>query len=138
MEALSSGKEILDTMLGHLGFVVTVESTDGEQGPCLQILTEESGALAGPGGERLDEIQYLVNRLLWEQRGREAPRIRVDVEHFQKTSASSVPVPRMEEIRRPIVGFFGLISEWVDLNLIEALRKRHPDVSFVLRGKSEV
>lgn len=62
----------------------------------------------------------------------------VDLEHFQRTNVSSIPVPRMEAIQKPIVGFFGLIGDWVDLELIAALSKCQPDVSFVLLGKSEV
>ena len=37
-----------------------------------------------------------------------------------------------------IVGFFGLIREWVDLEVIAALAQRFPDAPFVLIGRSEI
>ena len=40
--------KILDTMLGHLGFAATMEVQEGEEGPCLQIHTAQSGAFARP------------------------------------------------------------------------------------------
>lgn len=62
----------------------------------------------------------------------------VDFQHFNREAAEWETVPRMDEIRRPIVGFFGIIAEWVDLNLIAALSKAFPQVSFVLIGKPVV
>ena len=41
-------KDLLDTLLGYLGFVVQIEETSNEGGnPTLQIYTEESGRLIG-------------------------------------------------------------------------------------------
>src|SRR6187402_2604621 len=82
MTALDQAHKILDTMLGYLGFVVQIEEENGEEGPTLQILTEEPDALIGRRGEVLDDIQYLVNRIL-QRREPQAPRIRVDVEYFR-------------------------------------------------------
>ena len=62
----------------------------------------------------------------------------VDFDHFHGAVDALARVPRMETIRRPIVGFFGLISEWVNLKLIADLSKRHPQLSFVLLGKADV
>lgn len=60
-----NAKDLLDTMLGYLGFVVQIEETGGEtQNPTLQIYTEESDRLIGRDGETLDAIQFLLNRLL--------------------------------------------------------------------------
>jgi len=77
-----AARKILDTMLGHLGFPVTIEIQESGEGPCLQILTSESKHLIGKDGERLDDLQYLVNRVL-RKHFPKAPRIRVDCEHFR-------------------------------------------------------
>lgn len=69
-------------MLGHLGFPVTIEIQESEEGPCLQILTSESSYLIGKDGERLDDLQYLVNRVL-KKHFPKAERIRVDCEHYR-------------------------------------------------------
>jgi hypothetical protein len=60
----------------------------------------------------------------------------VDVEHFGRALDPATPVP--EELRhlpRPIVGFFGLMAEWVDVSLLRAMADRHPDWSIVIVGR---
>jgi len=45
-------KELLDTILGYLGFVVQIDETQSEGGnPTLQIYMEESHTLIGRDGE---------------------------------------------------------------------------------------
>jgi glycosyltransferase involved in cell wall biosynthesis len=61
----------------------------------------------------------------------------VDFDHFHQARAFDAPEPRLAGIPRPIVGFFGLLSEWVDLNLVAYLARAFPAVSFVLIGRSE-
>ena len=82
MKPAEAAKKILDTMLGHLGFMVNIEIQESEEGPCLQILTSESKFLIGKDGERLDDLQYLVNRVL-RKHFPKAPRVRVDCEHYR-------------------------------------------------------
>jgi spoIIIJ-associated protein len=82
MTALEQGHQILDTMLGYLGFVVQIEEDDGPEGATLQILTEEPDALIGRRGEVLEDIQYLVNRIL-QRRDPKSSRVRVDCEYFR-------------------------------------------------------
>lgn len=82
MKVADAARRILDTMLGHLGFPVNIEIQEGDDGPCLQILTTESAYLIGRDGERLDDLQYLVNRIL-RKHFPDAPRVRVDCEHYR-------------------------------------------------------
>ena len=82
MTAVEAAYKILDTMLGHLGFTATLEVQQTEDGPCLQIHTGESAALIGSEGDRLDDLQYLVNRIL-RRHFPKADRIKVDCEHFR-------------------------------------------------------
>ncbi len=81
-EVLDKGKEILDTMLGYLGFVVQVEKSGGDRGAGLQIFTEEGETLIGKRGSRLEDIEYLVNRVLHKHFPK-TKRIRVDIEHWR-------------------------------------------------------
>jgi glycosyltransferase involved in cell wall biosynthesis len=62
----------------------------------------------------------------------------VDFDHFHEALVESPPVPALETLPRPIVGFFGLISEWVDLGLIAFLSEAFPAASFVLLGRADV
>ncbi|MEM1082973.1 MAG: R3H domain-containing nucleic acid-binding protein [Verrucomicrobiota bacterium] len=82
MKAPEAARKILDTLLGHLGFVVNIEIQETEDGTCLQILTTESRYLIGKDGERLDDLQYLVNRVL-RKHFPKAQRMRVDCEHYR-------------------------------------------------------
>ena len=42
---LEHARSILDTMLGYLGFTVTIKASEGPEGPTLQVLTEDGDAL---------------------------------------------------------------------------------------------
>ena len=82
MTPVEAAKKILDTMLGHLGFHPEIEIHDSEDEPCLQILTPRSELLIGKDGERLDDLQYLDNRVL-RKHFPKAPRVRIDCEHYR-------------------------------------------------------
>lgn len=82
MTTVESATKILDTMLGHLGFTVTIEPQETHDGPCLQIHSGESDAIIGRDGDRLDDIQYLVNRIL-RRHSPSAERVKVDCAHFR-------------------------------------------------------
>lgn len=82
MTPVESATKILDTMLGHLGLAATIEVQETEDGPCLQIHSTDSQAIIGRDGDRLDDLQYLVNRILRRQIP-QADRIKVDCEHFR-------------------------------------------------------
>jgi len=87
--ALATAREILDTMLGTLGFFVTIHEENDERGPGLQIESEDAAILIGNKGDRLDDIQYLVNRVLQEKLP-DAPRVRVDVGHYREQRESEM------------------------------------------------
>ena len=75
--------ELLDTMLGHLGYAFDIQESTGPDGVLtLQVFTAESERLIGPGGQTLDDLQFLLNRLL-QAKDRHAPRVIVDVEHYR-------------------------------------------------------
>lgn len=82
MTPAETAAKILDTMLGHLGIAATVETEQTADGPCLQIRSADSQAIIGRDGDRLDDLQYLVNRILRRQIP-DAERIKVDCEHFR-------------------------------------------------------
>jgi glycosyltransferase involved in cell wall biosynthesis len=54
-----------------------------------------------------------------------------DVEHF---ATPARPASELYGVPRPIVGFVGGLSEWVDLDLVASLARRRPDWSFLLVG----
>ena len=63
----------------------------------------------------------------------------VDHAHFSKALDPSTRVPDDQaRLARPVVGFFGLIADWVDLRLIRAVARAVPEGSVVLLGKAVV
>ena len=74
--------EILDTILGYLGFVATIELEEHEGTPVLQILTHEPERLVGRREEVMEDLQHLVNRILASQKP-PGPRVIVDVQHHR-------------------------------------------------------
>ncbi len=75
-------KEVLDTMLGYLGFFVEIQEQEREGQLTLQIITTEPNRLIGRREEVLDDLQYLLNRILLAQNPK-APRVMVDVDHHR-------------------------------------------------------
>jgi glycosyltransferase involved in cell wall biosynthesis len=53
----------------------------------------------------------------------------VDLEHFKM-----IPYSKKNRNDRPTVGFFGLISSWIDLNLIIKSANNYPQYDFVIIG----
>ncbi|MBK1883800.1 single-stranded DNA-binding protein [Luteolibacter pohnpeiensis] len=82
MTTVDTANKILDTMLGHLGFTASIEQQETDDGPCLQIHSSEKEAIIGEDGDRLDDLQYLVNRIL-RRHDSKAIRVKVDCEHFR-------------------------------------------------------
>ncbi len=86
-EALAAGKDILETLMGHLGFEdATVEIREGETSR-LNVVgqgadREALGSLIGRKGERLSALQHLVNLMLSRRTG-QWTRVLVDVEDYR-------------------------------------------------------
>ena len=59
----------------------------------------------------------------------------VEYEHFAQAQDQNGPIPDdMKAIKKPIIGWFGVIDERVDYELLAAAAKLRPDYSFVLVG----
>ncbi len=85
-EALAAGQAILEQLMTHLGYDVTVQVMSGETSR-LNVVgegdeRESLGALIGRKGERLSALQHIVNLMLSKQMG-EWTRVLVDVEDYR-------------------------------------------------------
>ena len=89
--------------------------------------------------ERADVV-ITTSGALYESKRRLRPdahlvRHGVDVPHFARALDNGLEVPPdLVGLRRPRLGFFGLIHHWIDCDLIESVARRRPDYSFVLIG----
>lgn len=78
-----------------------------------------------------DKQQYAANCLLVPHG--------VDWSHFSQALTVDRALPNdMRSLKKPVIGFFGLIHDWIDLDLIVFLATKRPMWSFVLIGKSSV
>jgi glycosyltransferase involved in cell wall biosynthesis len=60
----------------------------------------------------------------------------VDFQHFVRACEATTRVPEdLARLPKPVIGFFGLVAEWLDYDALEALAKAHPEGSVVLIGK---
>jgi len=60
----------------------------------------------------------------------------VETEHFRKACSVEGILPAdIAGLSHPVVGFYGLLADWVDLNLIRFLATQRPRWNFVLIGK---
>lgn len=74
--------EAASSLLTPLGFSFTLQTEPYEDGLSLLITSPDARYLIGEDGDRLDDLQYMVNRLVqakWE----EAPRVRVDCDDYR-------------------------------------------------------
>ncbi|MBV8843468.1 MAG: glycosyltransferase [Bryobacterales bacterium] len=59
----------------------------------------------------------------------------VDVQHFRKACFPETEIPADCPTRRPVIGFYGLVEDWVDLRVIRYLAEARPDWSFPVIGE---
>jgi spoIIIJ-associated protein len=71
-------KETLEQILNSLGFPATVEEHKLEEGILLDVKTDDAGRLIGRQGQTLADLQYITNRLLFQQDAN-SPKVMVDV-----------------------------------------------------------
>lgn len=63
----------------------------------------------------------------------------VDIEHWAETQDDDLAAPAdIVNLSHPIVGFFGLIEKWIDLDLVSFLAKQRPQWTFVMIGRVAV
>ncbi|HLZ52890.1 MAG TPA: R3H domain-containing nucleic acid-binding protein [Verrucomicrobiae bacterium] len=95
-------KETLGTILETLGFTAAIEEHKLEEGLLLEIKTDDAGRLIGRQGQTLSDLQYITNRLLFQQDAT-APKVMVDVGGY-RTQAREALVKKAknaaEKVRR--------------------------------------
>jgi spoIIIJ-associated protein len=88
-------KAILEKVLELLGFQAAVEEHQIDDGLLLDIKADDAGRLIGRQGQTLSDLQYIVNRMLFQQ-DQNAPRVTVDVGGY-RTQAREALIKRAKE-----------------------------------------
>jgi len=68
----------LQRILDLLGFSAAVEEHHLEEGLLLDVKTDDSGRLIGRQGQTLSDLQYITNRMLFQQ-DPSVPKVTVDI-----------------------------------------------------------
>jgi spoIIIJ-associated protein len=82
-------KEIVEKILAALGFPATVDEQKYDGGVMLDVKTEESGRLIGRQGQTLADLQYIVNRILFQQ-DQSAPKVMLDVGGYRSQARAAL------------------------------------------------
>jgi glycosyltransferase involved in cell wall biosynthesis len=60
----------------------------------------------------------------------------VDFDHFAQAQDVALAVPAdIKDLPRPVIGFFGLIERWIDLDLVDFLADQRPHWTFLMIGR---
>ena len=60
----------------------------------------------------------------------------VDVAHFRNACLPAIEAPaECAELKHPVIGFFGLVADWVDLEVVRYLAASRPQWSLLLIGE---
>ena len=92
----------LQRILELLGFSATVEEHHLEDGLLLDVKTDDSGRLIGRQGQTLADLQYITNRMLFQQ-DPSVPKVTVDVCGYRAQAREALVKKAMdaaEKVRR--------------------------------------
>jgi len=109
-------KTILEEMLRMLGFEATVEEHSLDDGLLLDVKADDSGRLIGRQGQTLSDLQYLLNRILF-QKDNTVPKVTVDVGNYRSQARDALlkkAKDAAEKVRR-----WGDVVELEPLNAFE-------------------
>jgi glycosyltransferase involved in cell wall biosynthesis len=136
----------LPTVVEHLGALdpslVVYYCTD-EFSQFSYLDKEKMGAWDLELTRRADVVFTTANPLL-EKRKPHNPETHlalhgVDYQHFAQALREEITVaPELAGVGKPILGFFGLIHDWIDLDLIAYVAEQRPSWNIVLIGKAGV
>ena len=102
----------LEKILDLLGFPSTVVAHTLEDGVLLEVKNDDSGRLIGRQGQTLTDLQYLTNRLLFQQ-DQTAPKVLVDVGGYRAQAREALEKKAREAAEK--------VRKWGDVVELEPL-----------------
>ena len=105
-------KVTLEKILELLGFPATVEAHPLDEGFLLEVKTEDSGRLIGRQGQTLSDLQYITNRLLFQQ-DQSSPKVMVDVGGYRSQAREALVKKAKEAAEK--------VRRWGDVVELEPL-----------------
>ncbi|MEI7936993.1 MAG: R3H domain-containing nucleic acid-binding protein [Verrucomicrobiota bacterium] len=105
-------KVTLQKILELLGFPATIEEHRLEDGLLLDVKADDSGRLIGRQGQALSDLQYITNRILFQQ-DPTVPKVTVDIGGY-RAQAREVLVKKAKEAAEKV-------RRWGDVVELEPL-----------------
>ncbi len=102
----------LQKILDLLGFAATVEEHHLEEGLLLDVKTDDSGRLIGRQGQTLADLQYITNRMLFQQ-DPSVPKVTVDVSGYRAQAREALVKKAKEAAEK--------VRRWGDVVELEPL-----------------
>lgn len=97
---------------------------------CEEMLCREADVVVATAGDLVERCKRYRKDVFYVPHG-------VDFEHFAQALEPGLLPEDLAGIPEPRIGFFGLIHEWVDTDLIARLAVARPAYAFVLIGSSD-
>jgi spoIIIJ-associated protein len=105
-------KATLQKLLELLGFEAEVEEHPLDDGILLDVKTADSGRLIGRQGQTLSDLQYVLNRLLFQQ-DKDAPKALVDVAGYRAQAREALVKKAMDAAEK--------VHRWGDVVELEPM-----------------
>ena len=94
-------REILEMILGYLGFVFEIIEREEKEGTFLEVQTRDPRRLIGRDGRVLEELQFLVNRLASEGE-EDNERIIIDVDGYREQAKQEL-LDRVQRAKERVI-----------------------------------
>ncbi|MDP9365046.1 MAG: glycosyltransferase [Chloroflexota bacterium] len=125
---------LLDQLPARLVVYDAMDELADFRGAATDLREREERLLAGC------DLVFVGGRSLYAARKDRHPRVHlfpsgVDAAHFARAlnPATEIP-PEIADLPRPVLGYYGVVDERLDLGLLGALARRRPDWSIVVVG----
>jgi len=105
-------KETLQKLLESLGFEATIDEQQFDDGLLLEVKADDSGRLIGRQGQTLSDLQYILNRLLF-QHDQTTPKVMVDVGGYRAQAREALVKKAKEAAEK--------VRRWGDVVELEPL-----------------
>jgi GT2 family glycosyltransferase/glycosyltransferase involved in cell wall biosynthesis len=89
-----------------------------------EALVREADLTVVTAGRLYEKLDGRAARLVLARNG-------VDLEHYRRHYGENA---LLGEVRHPVIGYFGALASWVDVELLEAIARSFPQATFVLAG----
>jgi len=144
---LGFGKPILWIIIPHISVVVGKLNEKLVVYYCVDNFSSlpgvDSKAIAHLDGElaKAADVVFTPSQILYSKKKKINPNTflsphGVDMKHFAKAVGIDLPIPLdIKAVKKPIVGFFGVIEKWIDLDLVKYIALCHPQWSLVFIGR---